>query len=183
MYGGWRGGGGRGNHNQNCCSNVKETRGVVSTLFSFISASALTVRLQGGFSQFEGRVEVLYNGTWGTVCDDYFSDTAAKVVCRMLNYPTLVYAMFNKNNNNNNKYLKRRIINRYISLQRIHIIVPMLHYDVCLKPAHQPASTSVLGQKGLIKQCRRLSDAMVSYCCVRSDDLVGEERTACLAFL
>ena len=45
------------------------------------------IRLVGGRSQYSGRVEIYYNGTWGTVCDDHFTDMAARVVCRMLNYP------------------------------------------------------------------------------------------------
>ena len=46
------------------------------------------VRLQGGSNHQNGRVEVLFNGTWGTVCDDYFGSSSARVVCRMLGYPS-----------------------------------------------------------------------------------------------
>ena len=44
------------------------------------------MRLEDGVREYEGRIEICYNGEWGTVCDDGIRDSVAKVVCRQLGF-------------------------------------------------------------------------------------------------
>lgn len=44
------------------------------------------VRLVGGTATNNGRVEVCVNETWGTVCDDFWGDIDAAVICRIAGF-------------------------------------------------------------------------------------------------
>ena len=52
----------------------------------------LTIRLVGGQTPASGRVDIRFNNTWGTVCDYGWDIHDARVVCRMLGYPTALAA-------------------------------------------------------------------------------------------
>ena len=44
------------------------------------------IRLVNGTTAFEGRLEICWNETWGTICDEFWSGLDAQVACRQLGY-------------------------------------------------------------------------------------------------
>ena len=58
-------------------------------------ADPLEIRLSGGgsnqlvqSSSNQGRVEVLYDNQWGTICDDQWATLEAETVCKLMNLPS-----------------------------------------------------------------------------------------------
>ena len=59
-----------------------------SSIFSLLDCSNGEIRLVGGNHPLEGRVEICYDGAWGTVCSDHWDINDARVVCRQLHNKT-----------------------------------------------------------------------------------------------
>ena len=56
------------------------------TKYPMCAVAPVSLRLVGGLTHNQGRLEVFYGGVWGTVCDDRFYSRSAVVACKHLGY-------------------------------------------------------------------------------------------------
>ena len=76
------------------CDVVKKFTFAISSPDEFLSDSTVltdlrrvdAVRLVGSGVNYKGRLEVNYNGYWGTVCGAFFGNNDAAVACYMLGF-------------------------------------------------------------------------------------------------
>ena len=59
-----------------------------------VLSHSVAVRLAGGFSEAEGRVEVYINGEWGAICGFFWDPLNSEIVCRQLGYPGLNHTYY-----------------------------------------------------------------------------------------
>jgi len=90
----------------------------------------------GGSSQFVGRLEVYHNNEWGTVCDDGFSNVAARVACNNLGFGFVMPHIFRFSD----------AASRYSVEILIFIVLAFVHVQKLQELSYRRDNARLLGQ-------------------------------------
>ena len=82
------------------------------------------VRLAGGSTASEGKVDICYGGTWYSVCDDNWGTNEARVVCRQLGYCN--------DRGEISHYIMMLLCNLSVPIQFVYTVKPILKYHYML---------------------------------------------------
>ena len=77
---------------------------VYSTIF-VLAERAIAVRLVGTGLKHVGKVEIQYQGQWGTICNGAWDKNDAHVICRMLGYKAADAAIINIEGETSRRFL------------------------------------------------------------------------------
>ena len=55
------------------------------------------LRVMDGASVREGRVEICFNNAWGTICNENYGVTDARILCSQLNFESKQYLLLSRN--------------------------------------------------------------------------------------
>ena len=66
------------------------TQELLRIIIITLHVCAGNIQLVDGGSIYEGRIQVLIDGEWGTLCDRSFDFSDAQVACRQLGFPGAV---------------------------------------------------------------------------------------------
>ena len=92
-----------------------------------------SLRLVGGPSASEGRVEVCINETWGTICDNSWSTNDANIVCGQLGYLSRgSISVLHNTLDSNLFFIDSSIIFVYL---QVLLHIPMQGLDLALDPS------------------------------------------------
>lgn len=64
----------------------RERQKMVQKYIKHLKKEEGAIKLVGGQNEYEGNVEILHMGKWGSICDDEWDANEANVVCRQLGF-------------------------------------------------------------------------------------------------
>ena len=113
----------------------------------------------GGTSPLEGRVEVYYNNTWGTVCDDFWTVEDAQVICRQLDFSGTSVGF-------SNAYFGASSSNQPIWLDDVNCLGTETNVGQCLSGIQNCLHLEDAGVRGSGELCDTVEDHVWGYACV-----------------